>query len=471
MAEATAFLADASATRIAALIRNRDVSSVQVTEACLARVEALSSTYRVYVTVLKDQALQAAEQADAEVRRQGNLGPLHGVPMNVKDAFLVRGTATTVGSTLLRGYPPDRNEEATCVQRLRQAGAIILGKVNVGSGMAANPDGTRLDPPLNPWRPSCTPGGSSSGSSVAVALGMGYASVGTDLGGSIRIPAAFTGVVGLKPTFGRVSQYGDVFGLCQTLEHVGPLTRTVRDAALMLSILAGHDPRDPTSVDRDVPDFVARLEQGPANGLRIGWASDGGPQGADPEVMARVEAAVRLLAGAGVSIEEMRLPSFGEEWWYQFTLLDEWDAYDAKSAEPAAYFAFIKARLHGKRRKVLDQLNAQAARVREAYRNLFEQFDLLVLPTAPITAKPFDVRTLPWKGREIETFDLHLMNTWMFNLTGHPAISLPCGFDSNGLPVGLQIVGRHFEEDTLLRVGAAYERAAGGFPMPQIFEG
>ncbi len=470
MSETFSLLSNASATEVAALIRSGEVSSVQVTEACLARVEELDSTYRSYLMLLKDQALELARQADADVRKRAHLGPLHGVPVNVKDVFLIRGTPTTAGSTLLRDFSPDDREDATCVQRLRRAGAIILGKVNVATGMVgANPDNTRLVFSRNPWCPERDAGGSSSGSAVSVALGMGYASVGTDLGGSIRIPAAWVGVVGLKPTYGCVSQYGDVFSLCRTLEHVGPITRTVRDAALVLNVLAGYDPKDPTSVDRPIPDLMSSLEDGLRNKvLRLGWAADGGPMGAEPEVLTRVEAGVRLLAESGVVVEEIDLPPFSEELWYQLTLLDEWEAYDAEKGEATPYSAYIQARLRRNRRRVLDQIAVQVAHVRKVYQMLFERFDLLALPTTPIVAKPFDVRTVPWGESERDVLHLFVSNTWMFNLTGHPAISLPCGFDSNSLPIGLQIVGRHFEEATVLRVAATFEQVSGRFAMPQV---
>ena len=468
MGEAVA-LAEASVAELTALIRKREISSVQITEACLARIDVLNATYRPYLTVFRDQAMQAARKADADVRKQEDLGLLHGIPVSVKDVFLIRGTPTTLGSTLLQGYSADDRADATCVERLRQAGAIILGKVHVGSGMAANPDNTHLDPPRNPWRSDCTPGGSSSGSAVSVALGMGYASVGTDLGGSIRIPAAFTGVVGLKPTYGRVSQYGNIYGLCRSLDHVGPLTRTVRDAALMLEVLAGHDPRDPTSERRPVPDFLSFLNEGFQNeALRIGWASDGGPLGAEPEVLSRVETGVRLLANAGGLIEEIGLPPFDGELWSQLVLLEEWELSEAGSSPSTPYLAYIRGRLRDGRRKLLDQMTSQVARVRESYGKLFEQFDLLVLPTTPITAKPFKDRKVWWMGRQRDFLDLYISNTWVFNVTGHPAISLPCGFGSEGLPVGLQIVARQFEEGMLLRAAAMFEQAAGGFPMPQV---
>ena len=266
-----------SLIQVADRIRRQEMSSAEVVDGCLARIAALDPVYHAHISVLADEARAAARRADEDVRRGRPLGRLHGVPVTLKDTFLMRGTPTTIGTPALRAYSPSDQDDATCIERLRNAGAIVLAKVNVGSGMSrTNAEGARLESARNPWRLDRTPGGSSSGSAVSLAIGTSFASVGTDLGGSIRIPAAFTGVVGLKPTYGRISQYGDVFGMATALEHVGPLTRTVEDAAVMLEVLAGPDPRDPTTVDAPVPMAVAAVT-GPAFGtVRLGCARSGG---------------------------------------------------------------------------------------------------------------------------------------------------------------------------------------------------
>jgi aspartyl-tRNA(Asn)/glutamyl-tRNA(Gln) amidotransferase subunit A len=469
MAGQLEFLAGASATEVAHLIRAREVSAVEAVSACLARIDAFDSVYHAYLTVRREQALEEAARADAALRRGDAVGPLHGVPVNVKDALLMRGTVTTVGSVLLGGYAPDEAGDATCVRRLVDAGAIVLGKTNVGSGMSpAYFQHTRLVPPRNPWAPERTPGGSSSGSAVSLALAMAYGTVGTDLGGSIRIPAAFTGVVGLKPTYGRVSQHGDIFGMGRALEHTGPLARTVGDAALLLQVLAGPDPADPTTAHRPVPDYLAGMRARSGARPRIGWASRGGPIGAEPDVLARVAEGVRRLADAGCEVDEIDLPAFSEGLWYEITLIDEWETYDAAATEDRQYLAYIKARLRQGRQKVREVLEAQLTPLREAYAALFARYDLLALPTAPIVARPFEVRLVPWAGGPRAVFDLHLVNTWMFNVTGHPGISLPCGFSTDGLPVGLQLVGRHFDEEGVLRVASRFEDAVGGFRLPEL---
>jgi aspartyl-tRNA(Asn)/glutamyl-tRNA(Gln) amidotransferase subunit A len=392
------------------------------------------------------------------------------VPISIKDCFLLAGAPTTVGSPILRDYAPPE-DDATCVDRVRGAGAVILGKTSVGTGMAWDTTRTvaggfaRAE---NPWRRGHTPGGSSSGSAVAVALGMGYASVGTDSGGSIRIPASFSGLVGLKPTHGRVSQYGSVYGFGQTLEHVGPLTRTVRDAAILLRCLAGYDQRDPTSVKHDVPDYLQALDDvARPERWRVGWFADGGPLGAEPDVLARVDHAVRILESSGLSIERLQAPDVDEGLWPEISLLEEAEHLDKKLPPFAPYLEYVRANLRRRRTRIAQFVSARTRKIREAYADLFSRFDLLVLPTTPITAKPFTLRTLRWNGRERDAEGLYPCNTWTFNLTGNPAISLPCGFDRSGLPVGLQIAGRRFDETTVMQAAHIYEKASGGFPLPE----
>jgi len=460
----------ASVEEVAALLRTRTVSSLEVTRACLARIHALDPTYHAYITVLEDSALAAARSADEAIRRGKETGPLFGVPISVKDCFLLRGTSTTVGSPILRDYAPPE-DDATCLHRLRQAGAVVLGKTTVGTGMAWDTTrtvATGFARAQNPWRTGHTPGGSSSGSAVAVALGMGYASVGTDSGGSIRIPASFSGVVGLKPTHGRVSQYGSVYGFGQTLEHVGPLTRTVRDAAILLHSLAGYDPRDSTSVARGVPDYLQALDTSArSERWRIGWFADGGPQGAEPDVLERVGDAVRVLESCGLSVERINAPAANEELWPEISLLEESEHLDKRLPTFPPYLEYVRANLGRRRARISQFVSAQTQKIRGAYADLFSRFNLLVLPTTPITAKPFTIQTLQWNGRERDAEGLYLCNTWTFNLTGYPAISVPCGFDRSGLPVGLQIAGRHFDETSVLQVARLYEKAVGGFPLPQ----
>ena len=401
-------LPEASAEEIAGLIRSGAVTSVEVTEACLARIRAFDGARHAFVTVLEADALAAAARADDDLRSGRTAGPLHGVPISVKDAFRLRGTPTTVGAVMLRTYAPAEND-AACLDRLRDAGTVLLGKTNVGSGVAwqtAGLNATRLLPAENPWRRGRTLGGSSSGSAVAVALGMGYASVGSDSGGSIRNPAALAGLVGLKPTFGRVSQYGCVYGLSRSLEHVGPITRTVRDAAMLLGCLAGHDPRDPTSANVPVPDYLSAVATEPTEPLRIGWFSDGGPGGAEPDVLARVADAVRVLRSLGMTVDEVPAPAADPELWYELTLFEESAALDETVPPLSAYQEYARANIRRKRNRVSRTAAARAAELKSRYAALFSRFDLLALPTAPLTATPLTSPTLPWNGERLDALDL-----------------------------------------------------------------
>jgi Asp-tRNA(Asn)/Glu-tRNA(Gln) amidotransferase A subunit family amidase len=457
--------ADASAANIAESIRNGHITSLEATTACLDRIRTLDPEYGAFVTVLADRALEEARSADAAVAAGRPLGTLHGVPVTVKDAFLMRGTPTTIGSPALLTYSPPGLQDATCVERLRDAGAIIVGKTTVGTMDAGSANrGVRVA--RNPWNPEYGASGSSSGSAVAVGLGMGYASIGTDLGGSIRIPASWVGVVGLKPTHGLVSQYGDVFGLCRSYEHVGPLTRTVHDAALILSVIAGRDPLDPTSRTLAPCDFTRRLVSPVERRMRIGWVADGGLMGAEDDVLTHVETAVKILAERGHAVSDISLPPFDLDLWYQAILAEEWDGYDHRWTPADVYQAYVGSRLHRMARRFTATLTDRLDRLRRDYSRLFDEFDVLVAPTSPITAKPTDMQEIPWRIGHIEVGDIDMANTWTFNLTGHPALSLPCGFDSNGLPIGMQLAGRHLDEGMLLSLAAQLEHEVGGFHAP-----
>jgi Asp-tRNA(Asn)/Glu-tRNA(Gln) amidotransferase A subunit family amidase len=470
MSGAVDLLPKASVEEVADFIRSQTVTSTEVTRACLERIRALDGAHHAFITVLEEDALAAAAQADDDVRCGRPIGPLHGVPVSVKDAFLLRGTPTTVGAAVLRAHAP-AEDDAACLDRLRDAGAVLLGKVNVGSGIAWQATALscgRLPPAENPWRRGHTPGGSSSGSAVAVTLGMGYASIGTDSGGSVRNPAALSGVVGLKPTFGRVSQRGCVYGLCRSFEHIGPLTRTVRDAAILLHCLAGYDTQDPTSADIAVPDYLNALAPTPPETLHVGWCSDGGPLGAEADVLERVAGAVRVLRDLGMLVEELPSPAADPALWYELTLLEEAAAFNKMLPTLPAYPEYARANLLRKRERVSRAAAARAAAIQRSYAALFSRYDLLVLPTAPLTAKPLTMPTLRWNDDTRDTLDLHLANTWVFNLTGHPAISVPCGFDRDRLPVGIQLVARHFDEARLLQAAARYEATIGRFPLPPL---
>lgn len=443
------------ATQLADAIRRGTVSAIEAIDACLARVEQLDPSIHAFVTVHAESARAAALDADKLRASGAPLPPLHGVPFAAKDAFVYPGTRTTVGSTRLQDYEPAL-PPAACIRDLQCAGAILIGKTNVGSGMAPPKlTPSRVQPTRNPWNPDRTAGGSSSGSAAGVALGMFYGSVGTDLGGSIRNPASFCGVVGLKPTHGLVSLEGNIFGMGGRAEHVGPLARTVGDVALFLGGLVGSG--EPISLAEPLD----------ASAIGIAVVNGGGVVEAVDDVLRAVDRAYAALADGGFRTDRIDLPYHDEALWLLVTLFDEWEAFERASPTTDQYLGYIAERLTLRRARTQQWLDTWTAEITRAYDELFETYDLLALGTAPITARRFDELTLPWRGADIATADLHSVNTWMFNLTGHPAITVPCGFDDEGMPVGLQLVARHNEEALLLQVAQRYESTRGAFPMPQ----
>jgi aspartyl-tRNA(Asn)/glutamyl-tRNA(Gln) amidotransferase subunit A len=450
-------------TELARMIVAKKVSPVEVVQAHLDRIAVLDGKLRSYITVMGESALAAAKAAEAAVQAGADLGLLHGVPVGLKDLYCTKGVKTTGGSKILGSWVPE--EDATVVARLAGAGAIALGKLNMHE-FAYGPEG--LNPhygtPWNPWDAKvhriC--GGSSSGSGAAVAAGICPGALGSDTGGSIRLPSALCGISGIKPTYGRVSRAG-VLPLAWSMDHVGPMCRSAADCALMLGPMAGYDPRDPTTSVLPVPDYAAALT-GQVKGLRIGLLRAFFLEGAGPAARAAVEAAARALEGHGATVELVDLAkvtlgpaashavltpeayAYHEEW-----LKTRAAEYGADVRERLRVGAFVTAAeyLKGQRLRVLlrDEVDAALAKL-----------DVLLAPSAAIEAPPVgqtEVRvgeeTLPVRATLIRF-------TRPFNLTGHPAASVPCGFTAEGLPLGLQIVGRPFDETTVLRVADAYQR-------------
>jgi len=445
----------AAIAELAPRLAAREISPVEVTDAVLARIERLEPRLNAFITLLAEPARKAARAAEAAIMAGDHRGPLHGIPIALKDLYATRGIPTTFGSPLFADRVPEVDAAAT--SRLERAGAILLGKTNLHElaygTTSANP---HYGPVRNPWREDHHPGGSSGGSAAAVAAGMAYMALGSDTGASIRQPAACCGVVGLKPTFGRVSKYG-ALPLAWSMDHVGPLTRTVRDAALVLGTLAGFDPRDPCAVDRPVPDFGADIEAGVA-GLRVGLARGYFFERCDPEVAAAVEAAAGVLAGLGADVEEVELPGMAEAFSVgTLTIAVEGAAYHATSLRehPEVFSAEVRAAFElGGCYQAVDYVNAQRlrrelmARTADAMAGL----DAVVMPTAPVAATPIAAEP---PGHAF----LRVRNTIVFNLLGLPAISVPCGFTGAGLPIGLQVVGKAFDEPGILRIAHAYEQA------------
>ena len=437
-------------------LREGRASSVDLTRACLGRIDRLQGSLNAFITVTRDQALEQARRLDDERRNGRWRGPLHGIPLALKDDIDTAGVRTSCGSALFIERVPDEDAEVT--RRLQAAGGVILGKLNMDEfGLGGNSVVTYFKPVRNPWMLERSAGGSSGGSGAAVAAGLCFGALGTDTTGSIRIPAAFCGVVGFKPTYGRVSMRG-VIPLSWTFDHVGPIARTVEDAALMLQVIAGHDAQDPTSLDVPVPDYVAALKT-PVAGLRLGTPRLQFYEALDPEVAAASEAALGVLRRIGSKVSDVRLPPLvtvpsvaGEEMY----------AYHAElfGKTPWLYQQPTRRRLEAwSKLPAWDYILArrEVDRLRRDIRKVFEHVDLLVTPTVKI--QPRTIEESIRRAESEKPLPLELGNTGDFNALGLPAISIPCGFSRTGLPIGLQIVGPHAGEGRVLALAHAYEQA------------
>jgi aspartyl-tRNA(Asn)/glutamyl-tRNA(Gln) amidotransferase subunit A len=454
-------LCDLPLLEVAARIRGREVSPVEVTESVLARIDALEGTLNAFVTVLREDALASARAAEREIQAGHYYGWLHGVPLSVKDLFATRGLRTTASSRVLADHVPDY--DATVVERLRNAGAVIVGKTNMleFAYAAVHPD---FGPTPNPWDLSRSSSGSSSGSAVSVAAGMGYGSVGSDTGGSIRLPASYCGIVGLKPTYGRVSRHGGI-PVSWSADHFGPITRTVGDAAALLSAIAGEDPRDPTSGRVPVPDYVAALSGDGIAGKRIGISEPYLHYHVDAEVKGLVEQAIATLESLGATIVEIALPPPSEAVPALLAILmPEATAYHLPwlREHPEHYSSAVRERLElGAVTPAVSYIQGQQVRRRlvDAFLTGMENVDFLVTPTAPTAATAMEGDLVTGEGADPELLAAVINFTGPFDLTGFPAISIPCGFTAGGLPVGLQLVARPWEEAPMLAAAHAYEQA------------
>lgn len=444
-------MADASA-----LLRAKQLSPVELTTAVLARIDRVNPQVQAYVTILHDQALAAARQAAAEIAAGRWRGPLHGIPLVLKDLIETRGILTTASSKVLPDYVPEN--QAAVAKKLDDAGAVLLGKSHTHEFAY----GVVTPPTRNPYNLECIPGGSSGGSAAAVASGMATIAIGTDTGGSIRIPAALSGTVGLKPTYGRVSRRG-ILSLSWSLDHAGPMTRGVEDAALMLQAIAGYDPRDGASAPVPVPDYTAALKSG-VKGLKVGVCK--GPYFAvvQPAVQDAVTEAVAALRTLGAQVQDVALPHLDEVNAIEALIyLAEASSYHQTwlRARGSLYNADVRALLQaGELVLATDYLQAQ--RRRTAFTNgvldVLNEVDLLVLPTEPFTAPRIGQTDARLPNSTEGVLSAAIRFTQPFNLSGLPALSVPCGF-AGGLPIGLQIVGRPFDEATVLQAGHAYEQA------------
>lgn len=434
-----------------AALRDGSLSTAALTESVLGRIAETEPRLNAYITVTGDLAREQAAEADAARRDGRDLGPLHGIPVALKDLVDTAGIATTGGSGFLRERVPEA--DATVYRKLQEAGAVMPGKLNLHEfAFGTTSRNPHFGPVRNPWDEERSPGGSSGGSGASVAVGSSLAALGSDTGGSIRIPASLCGVVGLMGTYGRVSRAG-VLPLSWTLDHVGPLAKTVEDAALVLNAIAGHDPADPGSAARPVDDATAKLGEEIA-GLRIGLPRAMLWDGLDDEVAEACTVAVDVLRGLGAVVEEVDLPlQTGRG--RGLTIIAEAAAYHEKwLREQRDKYGDILPRIEaGLTVSAVDYINDQRLRRKfiEETRAVLERVDVLVSPTCS--------RTAPLIEDGDPTAELARL-TAPYDVTGIPAISVPCGFDGKGLPIGLMIGGRHWDEATVCQVAGAYEAAA-----------
>jgi aspartyl-tRNA(Asn)/glutamyl-tRNA(Gln) amidotransferase subunit A len=449
----------------AAALRSGERTSVDLTLECLGRIEKLNPELNAFITVTGEAAVEAARLADKELASGLDRGPLHGIPVAHKDLFCTAGVATTSGSKLFAAHVP--KEDAAVVERLRQAGAVMVGK----TGMHEHAYGITCDNPhygaiRNPWNPERIPGGSSGGSAVAVATGMALAATGSDTGGSIRVPASYCGLVGLKPTYGRVSMFG-ALPLGFSLDHAGPLTRTVRDAAAMLQVMAGHDPRDPASAHVAVPDYLPEAGEISLAGMKIGLPANFFFENLAPYVDNAVHMLAYMAEDAGAELKQVRVPGGDQlNTVAQITLLSEAAAVHEPyiRKQRAAYGADVAALIDmGRVLPAVDYLQAQRLRRRmqAVYLEQFEQVDCLLVPATPMEAPRIGQLEVKIAGRVDDT---RLASTRLvrgFNALGLPALAIPAGFTDDGLPLGAQLVGRPWDEARLLKIGAALEERSG----------
>ena len=457
----TAELALLSIQDLAPLIRSREVSPRDLVRACLDRIDRYDGTLNSFITVLAEPALATAEAAEREIAAGAYRGPVHGVPVAVKDLLATAGVRTTSGSRIEADCVPDY--DATVVERLREAGAILLGKLNLHE-FACGPTSTspHFGRVGNPWHPNRIAGGSSGGSGSAVKASLVTAAIGTDTGGSIRIPAALCGIAGLKPTYGWVSRFG-VTALAWSLDHVGPMTKTVEDAALMMNAIAGYDPRDPGSSDVPAPDFTQDLRLG-ARGLRIGVPRAFFFERLEPGVRSAVEEAMTVFERLGAELREVTIPDIEYAGIAQLAItMSESAAYHLDYIRQRAgdYAPDVRLRLESGRfvpaPRYLQALRARSYLI-EMTRRTMADLDALMTPTVAVTAPEPGLTHLEVEGKREDIRTALTRLTSPFNLVGLPALTVPCGF-SDGLPVGLQIVGKPFAEATILRAGWAYEQA------------
>ena len=468
---ASADMLDFDVATLSEKLRTKQVSPVEVTEAYLARIAATDEKLRAYITVTAEKARSAARKAEAEIVAGNWRGPFHGVPVALKDLLYTRGIRTTGGSKILADFHPDY--DATVWARLEAAGAVLLGKLNLHEfayGVtSSNPHWGFV---RNPYSLERIPGGSSGGSAAAIVVHSAAATIGSDTGGSIRIPAALCGCVGMKPTYSRVSRHG-VIPLSYTMDHVGPITRNVRDAALMLGVIAGYDPKDSTSSREAVPDYTAGLENG-VKGIRIGVIRELS-DGLSEQVSRSFNAALKQFASLGASADEVSIPSLAMATVINGVVIytDALEYHERWMRERREDYGEDVRRLleAGMLVSGVAYVRAQRARARMLAEALaaLASHDVLVAPTSAVEAPPIGGEPLfEQQASEADPVSDILRFTAPFDCTGQPALAIPTGLSDRGLPLSMQIIGRPFDESTVFRVAAAYEKARGSLPSPKI---
>ncbi len=450
-------------TEASDLIRRRKLSPVELTNACLARIDQLNPTLNCFITVAADQALSQARAAELEIQRGKWRGPLHGIPIALKDLFDTAGIRTTAASAVFKDRVP--TQDAEVVRRLEAAGAVLLGKTNmVEFAYGTNAAVSYFGAVNNPWDLTASTGGSSSGSAAAVAAGLCLGALGSDTAGSIRIPAAMCGIVGLKPTYGLVSIRG-VIPLAWSLDHVGPMTRSVADCAVMLHTIAGYDAADSTSVRFPTVEYDAYLDRDTA-AVRVGVPRGFFLENLDPEVGAMTAAALSVLDALTAGLTDVVLPLRPEEQEPIRSAVRAPEAYayhfETVGTTPELYQPETLARVHSGAEiaaRTYIQARRELARGRRVFERAFDRVDVLVTPTMPV---PPSTTAEMNKDRESSTRlgSTYIRNTAPFNVWGNPAITVPCGFTRSGLPLGLQIIGPNGSEALVLQVARAYEKAA-----------
>jgi aspartyl-tRNA(Asn)/glutamyl-tRNA(Gln) amidotransferase subunit A len=443
--------------RASDLVRRREASSVQLTEACLKRIDKYNPSLNAFITITREAALATAREMDAELRMGKWRGPLHGIPVALKDNIDTAGIRTTAASGVFKDRVP--MEDAEVAGRLKKAGAILLGKLNLHEfALGGTSSVTYFGPVHNPWALDHHPGGSSGGSGAAIAADLCIAALGTDTGGSIRIPASHCGIVGLKPTYGRVSNRG-VIPMAWTLDHVGPMCKTVEDAAILLTVLAGYDDLDPSTVNVPTADY-ARALRTMTSKLRIGVPKVGFFENLHPETAKALDAARGVLGKMTAGVRDVDIPAAG-------SVADVWNpeiyAYHAPyiSKSPELYQAATRTFIQGAadtKSVVYAQARHRVDLVRRDIRKVFTEVDLLITPTQR-TPAGLIVPPQPGANRGGAGGAGALNNTAAFNIYGLPTISIPCGFTIDGLPIGLQISGAPFAESTVITLAHAYEQA------------